>query len=48
MEREAGGEGTPPQGLVTMMESACQRAAHGDLTQTAIALAVCETIALDL
>lgn len=31
-----------------MMESACQWMAHGDLTQAAMALDICETIALDL
>ncbi|MFD3485018.1 hypothetical protein [Streptomyces sp. NPDC058665] len=47
-EREAGGEDSPLQSMVTMMGMACRSAAEGDLEQAAVALGYCETLALNL
>ncbi|MFF5475350.1 hypothetical protein [Streptomyces achromogenes] len=47
-EREAGGEDSPLQSMLTMMGMASRSAAEGDLEQAAVALGYCETIALSL
>ncbi|MFJ7496749.1 hypothetical protein ACIQZB_37445 [Streptomyces sp. NPDC097727] len=47
-EREAGGEDSPLQSMLTMMGLACRSAAEDDLKQATVALGYCETIALSL
>ncbi|MCK7627973.1 hypothetical protein MUU72_33630 [Streptomyces sp. RS10V-4] len=47
-EREASGEDSPLQSMLTMIGMACRSGAEGDLKQAAVALGYCERIALRL